>query len=88
MGAEGVEYRVCDEGRKTVRVVKEEIHSKHSKFFSELGVLPDIFKISLNDDAVPLCLCVPMRVPIRLREAKAHNHPPYLERKADPQNFN
>ena len=32
-----------------------------------------------------MCLCVPMRVPIRLREAKAHNHPPYLESKGDPQ---
>ena len=34
------------EVRKTVRVVKEEVHSKHRKLFSELGILPDIFKIS------------------------------------------
>ena len=46
------------EVRKTVRVVKEEIQSRQRKLFSELGVLPDIFKISLNDNAVPLCACV------------------------------
>ena len=46
------------EVRKTVRVVKEELQSKHRKLFSELGVLPDIFQISLNDDAVPLLACV------------------------------
>ena len=54
---------------KTVRVVKEEIQSKHPKLFGELGVLPDVFKINLKEDAVPLCLCVPRRVPIGLREA-------------------
>ena len=47
-----------------------EIQSKHPKLFGELGVLQDVFKINLKEDAVPMCLCVPRRVPIGLREAK------------------
>lgn len=54
---------------KTVRLVIDEVRSKHPKLFGKLGVLPDVFKINLKDDAVPLCLCVPRRVPIGLREA-------------------
>ena len=53
----------------TVRLVKEEVQSKHQKLFRELGELPDVFCINLKDGAVPLCLNVPRRVPVGLRDA-------------------
>ena len=54
---------------RTVRLVKEEVQSKHPKLFRELGELPDVFRINLKDGAIPLCLNVPRRVPIGLRDA-------------------
>ena len=34
---------------RTVRLVKEEVQSKHPKQFRELGELPDVFRINLKD---------------------------------------
>ena len=54
---------------RTVRLVKEEAQPKHPQLFRELRELPDVFRIHLENGAVPLCLNAPRRVPIVLSEA-------------------
>lgn len=54
---------------RTICTVRSPVEIKYPKLFANLGVLPDVFKINLKDDAQPLCLNVPRRVPIGLREA-------------------
>ena len=53
---------------KSVRNVSEVIEKKYPKLFGKLGVLPDVFRINLKEDAQPLCLNVPRRLPIGLRQ--------------------
>lgn len=55
---------------RTVRnICSGHIESRHPKLFSKLGILPDVFKINIKEGAKPLCLYVPMRLPIVLRKA-------------------
>lgn len=54
---------------KTVLGVHEEIGRRHPKLFRELGILPEVFRINLREGATPLCLNVPRRLPIGLRQA-------------------
>ena len=55
---------------KTVRSISSrDIETRHPKLFGKLGVLPDVFKIKVREGAKPLCLNVPRRLPIGLRQA-------------------
>lgn len=45
------------------------VERKYPKLFGILGTLPDTFKINLREGSEPLCLHVPRRLPIGLREA-------------------
>ena len=49
--------------------IGDQLKDKYPELFRELGELPDIFKIHLKEGSKPLCLHVPRRLPIGLREA-------------------
>lgn len=54
---------------KGINRVEDNIYNKHPKLFRELGELPDVFKIHLKEESSPICINVPRRLPIGLREA-------------------
>ena len=51
---------------KSVNEVNTSIERMHPSLFGKLGTLPDVFKIHLKEDATPLCLHVPRRLPLGL----------------------
>ncbi|XP_067949910.1 uncharacterized protein [Watersipora subatra] len=57
---------------KTIQRVtrkEDEMAKKYPNLFKELGTLPDVFRINLREDSTPVCLQVPRRLPIGLKEA-------------------
>ena len=51
------------------RVYSVEIQKKFPRLYRELGQLPDTFEIKLKEDAIPIAIPVPRRLPLGLREA-------------------
>ena len=49
--------------------IEDEMAKKYPNLFKELGTLPDVFRINLREDSTPVCLQVPRRLPIGLKEA-------------------